>query len=645
MNSPKEELDLYREVYSMTGDIIYRYSISDDVMMMYKSNDVRSHFGTTINDYVKMLRNQNFNGDEKVLMESYIDAISSGSRGFFEQDMKLKIDTSTNGWYRVIGKTVYDDNNNPQYVVGKLVPIDANIGNFVNKDAGSSSLNDSLTGVLVSSEFKKQLSQKCDEHNGKLGGFLVLSVNDIHNVQGADMDKLKDNVYIHLVEKLRRHFFYDVLIGRIKQDEFAVAYYGNDFSSEFLSKVDDLKEDINNLDVMGVREHAISISGGVYCGVFEKDGMYEILEKTSMAMTFAKYYGTNTIQLYTKDLDDAFSTYYSEKRRIQNAEMKVEHKLIKNTLEVLNDSDDIGSAIHEMFSVVGKAFNIDRILMFEVDMNEKEIFSTYCWDKNGNVAPKHKKTRLDFRTLDWFNSQTDIRVVYDAAKIEDTNPLAAIATDGVKSFSVASFQVGPVTGCISFESHVNKRKFTESETRILELVRRIISTCFINIRLYKEMLSDVQYKDNHDALTGLYKYNVFLEEANKYISLHNNEQMGILSVSLEGFLRINGCYGFETGDTILKEYADVLKKMDDRFIMGCRRNADNLVFLTKLFDERGRMLTEATVEVLYRKFITECAMKYPAVELSINSGMCRVDIDGRDISAYIAEANRKKLKN
>jgi hypothetical protein len=76
-------------------------------------------------------------------------------------------------------------------------------------------------------------------------------------------------------------------------------------------------------------------------------------------------------------LDDAFSTYYSEKRRIKNAEMKIEHKLIKNTLEVLNDSDDIGSAIHEMFSVVGKAFSIDRILMYEVDMNEKEIFSTY----------------------------------------------------------------------------------------------------------------------------------------------------------------------------------------------------------------------------------------------------------------------------
>ena len=288
MNSPKEELDLYREVYSMTGDIVYRYSISDDVMVMYKSNDVRSHFGTTINDYVKMLRNQNFKDDEKVLMESYINAISSGNSGFFEQDMKLKIDATTTGWYKVIGKTVYDDDNNPQYVVGKLVPIDGNGGNYVNTILGNNPESDSLTGVLGSSEFKKQLSMKCDEYDGKLGGFLVLSVNDIHSVQGADMDKLKDNVYIHLVEKLRRHFYYDVIIGRIRQDEFAIAYYGNDFSSEFLTKVDDLKEDINNLDITGVREHAISISGGVYCGVYAKDGMYEILEKTSMAMTFAE---------------------------------------------------------------------------------------------------------------------------------------------------------------------------------------------------------------------------------------------------------------------------------------------------------------------------------------------------------------------
>lgn len=642
MKSPKEELDLYREVYSMTGDIVYRYSISNDTMVMYKSNDVRSHFGTTINDYVKMLRNQNYKEDEKALVESYIDAISSGDRGFFEQNMKLKLDSVTSNWYRVIGKTVYDDNNEPMYVVGKLMPINETNSGYNVLNIERTTQNDALTGVLSSTEFKKQLSMKCEECEGKLGGFLILSIKDIHNVEGADMDKLKDNVCINLVEKLRRHFFYNVIIGRLRSDEFAVAYYGDDFSTGFLSKVDDLKEDINNLDIIGVREHAIAISGGVYCGVYTKDGMYEIIEKTSMAMTFAKYYGQNTIQLYTKDLDDAFSTYYSEQRRIQNMEMKIEHKLIKNTLDVLNDSDDIGSAIQEMFSVVGKSFNLDRIVMYEVDIDNKEFFSTYSWDKKNGTAPNIKKTKLDFRTIDWINAQTKIRVVYDASKVEETDPLAVVAVEGVKSFTVASFQVGSVIGCISFETHTNKRNFTESETKILELVRKIISTCLINIRLYKEMLLDVRYKDNHDALTGLYKYNVFIEEANKYISLHSEERMGVLSVSLDGFLRINACYGFETGDLILKEYAEVLKKMDNRFIMGCRRNADNLVFLIKQFDERGRMLTEATVDVLYREFIKKCSKKYPAVELSIKSGMCRVDIDGRDISAYIAEANRKK---
>lgn len=642
MKNTNEELELYREVYAMTGDIVYKYSIADDSIVIYRSSDVNSRNGAVINNYLDILRKQSYTEEEKKCLDAYIDAISTGKTGFFEMEINLKFNGSAGNWYTTIGKTIYDDNNEPVSVIGKLIPS----GQNYNSDANAATLReniDSLTGVLKSAEFKKQFAVKCEEYNGVPGGFIIVTVRESDNGYGAEIEKVKDNAYIDVVQRLRRLFYYNAIIGRIKPDEFVVAYYGRDISTEFLNKVDDFKDDLNDMEIHGVKDGAISVSGGVYCGPFERDRMFEILNKASMAMAFAKYNGGNTIQIYTEDLEEVFHTYNSESRRIKNSIMKIEHKLIKNTLEVLTDKDDVDQTILELFEIVGKEYNLDKVVMYEFDIAGQKIDNTYFWDKMGNSAPVLKKTSIDYRTIDWFNLKTEMAVASDASQVKESDPLSVIMTESLKSFVVAGFQVGSVAACISFENHTAKHKWLESELKIFEIVRRLVSTCLINIRLYREMLSNSRNTNNLDALTGLYKQNVFREEANKYIALHGDEKLGIVSVKLDGFLRINEYYGFEAGDDILRKYAQVLKDNTHRFIMGSRLNADNIVALVKLFDDRGSILSEATVDVLYNDFMQECRNKYPVVELKIKSGLARIANDGCDISAYIAFADKIKF--
>ncbi len=640
MKNTNEELDLYREVHAMTGDIVYKYSIADDVMVIYKSSDVKSQNGTVISKYVDMLRKQSCTDEERQKLDTYIDAVSSGKTGFFEMELKLKFNGAAGNWYRTVGKTVYDDNNEPVYVIGKLIPLGMGEGdgNTVNREN-----IDSLTGVLKAEEFKKQFAAKCEEYNGVPGGFIIVTVREADNGYADGADSIKDNAYIDVVQRLRRLFYYNAIIGRIKPDEFVVAYYGRNVSTEFLNKVDDFKEDLKEMEIRGVKDGVITVSGGVYCGNFERDRMFAILNKASMAMAFAKYSGGNTIQIYTEDLEEVFHTYNSESRRIRNSIMKIEHKLIKNTLDVLTDRDDVEETIRELFEIVGREYNLDKVVMYEFDIPEHKIDNTYFWSKSGKDTPVLKKTSIDYRTIDWFNLKTEMAVVSDASQIKEADPLSVIITEGLKSFVVAGFQVGTVTACISFENHTAKHKWLESELKVFEIVRRLVSTCLINIRLYREVLSNSRDSNNLDALTGLYKQNVFREEANKYIALHSDEKLGIVSVKLDGFLRINEYYGFDAGDDILKKYTQVLKNNKDRFIMGCRLNADNVVALVKLFDDRGRILSEATVDMLYQDFMRECSLKYPVVGLRIKSGLAKIANDGCDISAYIAFADKIKF--
>ena len=638
MAQTTDELQLYREVSSMTGEIIYKYTIAEDVMEMYKSNNVKSSFGTVINDYTKMLKKRTGEDWEVSNVGSFVEALVSGGMGFFQQDIRVQLDSFEENWYHVVGKTLYDDNNKPEYIIGKFSQLDQNDDRYHNDST------DRLTGLLKSYEFKKQFQAKSQECAGVIGGFLVVSVTDIVKTTVADSEYLMDNAYVNISARLKELFSYNALVGRTKEDEFVVAYYGNNITTEFLSKVEEFKDNIKDMEMMGIKDYSVGVCGGVYCGPLEIENSYQVFDKASMAMAFSRYRSKNTIAMYSKDIEETFYTYSSENRRMKNAEIKLEHKLVQNTLKVLSESGDFVKTILEMFQTVGAEFELDKISLYEMDSAKDNIVSSLSWEKEVVSTNDNIVMNINEDVINWLVNNDEMTVIQDATKIKDDEVLSEAINGRTRSFVLAGYECGTVKGCICFEKYNERHKWTSTEVNIFELMNKLMSSCLINIRLYNEMMDEATNRNRIDVLTGLYKYNVFLEEANKYISLHQNDQLAIISVKLDGFIRVNQCYGYEAGDQVLREYAKVFINQKDRFIMGSRMNADNLVFLVNLFDERGRMISEATAEVLYSDFIEAMAAKYPAVPLTTKAGVCRVDGNGMGIAEYVESADRIKFR-
>ncbi len=629
------ELDLYREVSSMTGEVLFSYSIAEDVMIMYKGDSAQKGSSTTINNYVAMLKNQNFSSEHKENMNKYILALSTGGQSFFNYEIKTKIDGYQEGCYTAIGKTVYNDNNEAVSVIGKLFPVEE-------ADTEKGKL-DRSTGVLKAGEFRNQLAGKYAENDGRPGGFVLLSVTDVHKPTGDGFDADMNKLYVNIAQCLARLFSYNALIGRIKKDEFGVVYFGRDVSGEFLTKLEELKQEVGDLVNAELSEAGVRICGGVTCENFVNDGNYTALQNAGKAMGFAKYTSQNAIWMYSEDLSEAYNIYRSEDKRLQTAQMKLEHKLIQNSFKILADTQDVKKTIMEMFDIVGKSFNLDRISMFECNSYNKEELNVYIWEKQESCqCYSNRPMAVNRELIKWINSKVKLAVVPDASKIDGNDPLYGALTDKIKSFVLAGYKVGTVSGCISFEMHESKHKWTSEELNIFELIKRVISTCLITVRLYYELINAKEDGIKHDALTGLYKYNVFLEEANQYIATHTEEKLAVVSLKLDGFVRVNQFYGYDAGDEVLKAYADVLKNDKQRFIMGCRLNADNLVGLMRLFDSRGSMISEATAGVMYSEFIRDAGIKYPAVQMNVRAGMCRIDGNGMGITDYIESADRIK---
>jgi diguanylate cyclase (GGDEF)-like protein len=83
----------------------------------------------------------------------------------------------------------------------------------------------------------------------------------------------------------------------------------------------------------------------------------------------------------------------------------------------------------------------------------------------------------------------------------------------------------------------------------------------------KDLLYELAYIDN---VTNIYNRNKYLEDQNKFNA--------ILLLNIDGFKNINDLYGRETGDKILMEVADYLKKLDKNVY---RIVADNFAILSK----------------------------------------------------------------
>ena len=118
----------------------------------------------------------------------------------------------------------------------------------------------------------------------------------------------------------------------------------------------------------------------------------------------------------------------------------------------------------------------------------------------------------------------------------------------------------------------------------------------------------IRYENNHDHLTGLYKYSYFMQKAAKH--LKNNLRGRICScimLDMDNFKSINDTYGHEMGDYYLKSFADILMELPKEHCFPARRSGDEFCIFTygqrdkseilKLLDSLWTILEQRPVQL------------------------------------------------
>ena len=355
-----------------------------------------------------------------------------------------------------------------------------------------------------------------------------------------------------------------------------------------------------------------------------------------MSLLKAKYHHPGTLVVYSDEIEMEFD---ESKRKLEDVEF--DHNLVESALSIMSGSGEIGEAISLIFTQIGEKYGIDRIAVHELDAKTKSVKVTYSW-----VSPKcpeverriHNVHLVGYDDLEKIYEQRKIIIVSDTKNLESHKFLAKIQATGLKSYVQCVFTgKHHISGCISFECFGSRHNWNDTEIKTFKLISQLVSSFLLNIREYEEILLERDSNEGRDALTGLLKQEVFVKEAAKYIKYCKDEKLAVVYTGMKNFMSVNSRYGYAAGDNVLKEYARVLTQ-DERFIMGCRVNADNVITLAKVFDSRGNRISAALINRLNDDFTDKCEQLCPGMDVSITAGMAIIDDESEPIEHYVDKA-------
>lgn len=200
------------------------------------------------------------------------------------------------------------------------------------------------------------------------------------------------------------------------------------------------------------------------------------------------------------------------------------------------------------------------------------------------------------------------------------------------------------TGMI-FVASTKKKAFEKYHLMIMEILCSYLAIALDNARHYEK----TKQQSERDPLTNLYNARVItekIEEGFEQLNSGQLEKLALLMVDIDHFKSVNDTYGHESGNIVLQQVSELLKKMvGDKGILG-RYGGEEFTILLPDYDkdlaldfaELIRQTIEDHVFVLYDD-LAEVRRKIN-VRLTVSIGVAIAPDDTDEVTSFIRVADR-----
>jgi diguanylate cyclase (GGDEF)-like protein len=175
----------------------------------------------------------------------------------------------------------------------------------------------------------------------------------------------------------------------------------------------------------------------------------------------------------------------------------------------------------------------------------------------------------------------------------------------------------------------------------------IFFSVFAGISIYKGIRTNYQLRlmSIHDSLTGLYNRH-FLNEYQELVftaAQRHDHHIGLMSMDLNCFKKINDTFGHSVGDQVLVETARLLKKITRSDEVVFRLGGDEFLMIMPEIENRQEL--EQVRERLLESFEAEFFLEPILEKITLSVGVALYPEDGENLDALLQVADEQMYRH
>lgn len=465
---------LFKAVVELTDELFFGLDIRTSLIQYYGKRRSAFGFGSEHYDFPEEIIAANLIYPDDI--PTFRKLSENMKKGVYEPlDMRFVFKDGTCHYYQVEYHTLYNQNNEPIFSIGKAIDINEK------RELEIRSTVDSLTGCLNKATTKTRIEDALRREKDGNHAMFIVDIDDFKAVNDTFGHHFGDLVLGEIAKHLKKCSAKQDIIGRIGGDEFIVFVSNVKDKNNLVCRANKMIEGFHT--IYANEKQTCKIAGSIGIARYPEDGKdYEELYKAAdKALYQSKGRGKDSYTFYRKDYSAKSGSYITVlENTSRSANAYYDTSMVSAIFDRLYETTDIRATLNTVLQLLGNQMQLDRCYILEIGDEEGTYNNTYEWcgDQIASGIKKQAGVSKDsLKPLFQMASRDGIAYSNDVSAIEDSYVRQIMEDKGVKAFLHVQIKERSSTKIfLGADVCLGRRVWSEKEIGSMLYVARLIAT-------------------------------------------------------------------------------------------------------------------------------------------------------------------------
>lgn len=491
-------LERHQVIMNQATDIIFEWNILTDDLS-FSTNWVKK-FGYKAIDHDVSKRipfSENIHSDD---IPSFMKLMKDTREGvpYSETEFRIRDNLGHFYWCRIRATVQYSSDGRPIKAVGVIVDIDEE--KKQKKELIEQAQHDTLTGIYNKATMNALVQRRMKTADQGNQALLIIDVDHFKSVNDTYGHLSGDSVLSNVATALKNSIRSSDLVGRIGGDEFMV--YLPEISDEeaarqkaehILTAVNSIFPDVN------VPCITCSIGAVVTSNQLKNVNFETLYQRADRALYHRKNIGRGGVSFWNEKTGDKFNLSEQVTSAVSNTivsdtSIVKDEWLAQYAFRMLYEAKDIEATINLLLDIIGQAFDVSRVYIFESSKDRLTCSNTFEWCSE-NVLPQidHLQNIAYVDELGDYIQNFDNQGIFYCHSIQELHPdvTAILEPQGIRSMlQCAILDEGDFVGYVGFDECRENRAWNQDQVNAFKLTADVLSTFLLKLRLKQDKLCE-----------------------------------------------------------------------------------------------------------------------------------------------------------